>query len=270
MWLVYSECLKLKTKPDLKFYLETLLSVKEAQTANGWLERRLCNLSIHIVTLLANTQWNLWMWVSSTAFSWLKWVRLKVSHSCKPFVYTTSSSSQGCLGITLTSGLIWGSAPPQQGQAEMHQLPWLVSLVAFTACASCCAFCVTLSARLGSVTGIWAPGVVVGEERLQQCCAQAGQCPTLAGAWLAGLGPTLILSFVTSLDMQDLVSGGKELKGVESSCEQREPRYCGSSQGGAEWSTSLVFGSTAFYLWWFHSCNCQKVLFSLSTRFLPK
>lgn len=130
-----------------------------------------------------------------------------------------------------------------QAQFEMHQLPWPVSLVAFTACASCCALCVALSARLGSVTGIWAPGVVVGEERLQQCCAQAGQCPTLAGAWLAGLGLTLILSFVTSLDMQDLVSGGKELRGVESLGEQRGPKYCGSSQDGAHpwfWIHSIL------------------------------
>lgn len=34
----------------------------------------------------------------------------------------------------------------------------------------------------------------------------------LAGAWLAGLGPTSALTFVTSLDMQDLVSQWKRVK----------------------------------------------------------
>lgn len=123
----------------------------------------------------------------------------------------------------------------------MHQLPWQVSLVAFTACASCCALCVTLSARLGSVTGIWASGEVV-----------------------AGLGLTLVLSFVISLDMQDLVSQWGRVKGcrVLVWAERAQILWIQS-----EWCTSSVFGSTVFYLWWFHSCIFMATMRNFS--FLP-
>lgn len=118
---------------------------------------------------------------------------------------------------------------------------------------------------------MWEHRQYSGSGLFKHCCAQAGQCPMLAAAGLAGLAPTLILSFVSSLHMQDLVSQWKRVNGC--GCEQRGPRCCGSSQGRAEWSTSWVFWSTVFYLWWFHSCiygNYRKTEFSPSTSFLQK